>query len=205
MKEIKVTLPEGADKLDFSVSINKDGEAEVTYKAPVVSVEEKKPEETFKDGDILAAKVRLFYFEFKVVAIYKRTSENGGIIAYTSLYKSFFSKNIIEETERELMFGTECFRPATEEEKRYLFNALANISYRWNAEKKELERLKRWRACVGCRYYAINMDFSIDELIESADGTDKTMYLVGNYFRTREAAERVAEQIREIFKNSKAE
>lgn len=30
-------------------------------------------------------------------------------------------------------------------------------------------------------------------------------YKQGNYFRTREAAERVAEQIREIFKNSKAE
>ena len=28
---------------------------------------------------------------------------------------------------------------------------------------------------------------------------------VGNYFRTREAAEKVASQIRDIFKNSKAE
>ena len=33
---------------------------------------------------------------------------------------------------------------------------------------------------------------------------DKWLYDFGNYFRTREAAEKVAEQIREIFKNSKA-
>lgn len=30
-------------------------------------------------------------------------------------------------------------------------------------------------------------------------------YKSGNYFKTEEAAEKVAEQIREIFKNSKAE
>ena len=34
---------------------------------------------------------------------------------------------------------------------------------------------------------------------------DNDFYNAGNYFRTREAAEKVAEKIREIFKNSKAE
>lgn len=34
---------------------------------------------------------------------------------------------------------------------------------------------------------------------------DEKRYQLNNYFKTREAAEKVAEQIREIFKNSKAE
>ena len=41
--------------------------------------------------------------------------------------------------------------------------------------------------------------------IKANDDVDSIFYKKGNYFRTREAAEKVAEQIKEIFKNSKAE
>lgn len=203
MKEIKVTLPEGADKLDFSVSINKDGEAEVTYKAPAVNVEEEKPEETFKDGDILYG----CPFFVNSVIIFKGVNDTGGVIAYAAILYGLGNERVCVTKEPDSGYDLISMytRQATEEEKQRLFDALAKKGYRWNAEKKEVEKLTRWRAYVGCRYYAINKDFSIDELIESADGTDNTMYLVGNYFRTREAAGRVAEQIREIFKNSKAE
>ena len=34
---------------------------------------------------------------------------------------------------------------------------------------------------------------------------DRGIYMVGNYFKTKEADEKVASQIREIFKNSNAE
>ena len=37
------------------------------------------------------------------------------------------------------------------------------------------------------------------------DGIDNSFYTSGNYFKTREAAEKAAKQLREIFKNSKAE
>ena len=40
---------------------------------------------------------------------------------------------------------------------------------------------------------------------EKGERTDCALYNAGNYFRTREAAEKVAGQIRDIFKNSKAE
>lgn len=40
---------------------------------------------------------------------------------------------------------------------------------------------------------------------ESFNKVDDERHLHGNYFKTKEAAERVAEQIMEIFKNSKAE
>lgn len=41
-------------------------------------------------------------------------------------------------------------------------------------------------------------------MIEAGTLDDKR-YNSGNYFKTEKAAEKVAEQIREIFKNSKAE
>lgn len=34
---------------------------------------------------------------------------------------------------------------------------------------------------------------------------DNVRYKLGNYFRTKEAAKKVADEIKEIFKNSKAE
>lgn len=43
------------------------------------------------------------------------------------------------------------------------------------------------------------------DIIEYGYSVDDACYSAGNYFKTREAAECVAKQIREIFKNSKPE
>ena len=48
-------------------------------------------------------------------------------------------------------------------------------------------------------------DGTVKEDMETMNKYDIDRYNVGNYFKTEEAAERVAKQIREIFKNSKAE
>ena len=203
MKEIKVTLPEGADKLDFSVSINKDGEAEVTYKAPAVNVEEKKPEETFKDGDILYG----CPFFINSIIIFKGVNDTGGVIAYAAILYGFGNERVYVTKEPETGYGPMNMytRHATEEEKQRLFDALAKEGYRWNAEKKELEKLTRWRAEKGCDYYHLDSNANVELEKDYYTKYDNDKYDVGNYFKTREAAERVAEQIREIFKNSKAE
>ena len=96
-------------------------------------------------------------------------------------------------------------RPATEEEKRRLFDALAKEGKRWNAEEKRIEDLPRWRALYGDNYYSIGSMLTVDPQTEIGFSTDDKHYYAGNYFKTREAAEKVACQIREIFKNSKAE
>ena len=110
----------------------------------------------------------------------------------------------------ELLWGNGTFthdymRPATDSEKRRLFDALAKVGKRWNAKEKRVEDLPRWRAEKGERYYYVSTDFTIDDFIEDGDRTDNTNYEDGNYFKTREAAEKVACQIWEIFKESKAE
>ena len=91
------------------------------------------------------------------------------------------------------------------EENQLLFDALAKEGKRWNAEKKCIEDLPRWRAKANETYYFIGIDVEVMDNIEYGYSVDDACYSAGNYFKTREAAERVANQIREIFKNSKAE
>lgn len=91
------------------------------------------------------------------------------------------------------------------EENQLLFDALSKEGKRWNAEKKCIEDLPRWRAKANETYYFIAIDVEVVDDIEDGGCVDDACYSVGNYFKTREAAERVAKQIREIFKNSKAE
>ena len=91
------------------------------------------------------------------------------------------------------------------EENQLLFDALAKEGKRWNAEKKCIEDLPRWRAKANETYYFIGIDVEVMDNIEYGYSVDDACYSAGNYFKTREAAERVAGQIREIFKDSKPE
>lgn len=71
--------------------------------------------------------------------------------------------------------------------------------------KHESKDNVRWRAEKGEPYYHI---IGFDNVICTTDEglmCDDNRYFINNYFKTRKAAEKVAEQIREIFKNSKAE
>ena len=91
------------------------------------------------------------------------------------------------------------------EENQLLFDALAKEGKRWNADKKCIEDLPRWRAKKDETYYFVGIDAEVIDNIEYGYSVDDACYSVGNHFKTREAAECVAKQIREIFKNSKAE
>lgn len=53
-------------------------------------------------------------------------------------------------------------------------------------------------------YYIIGFDNIVGTTDERL-ACDDSRYNANNYFRTRKAAEKAAEQIREIFKNSKEE
>lgn len=98
-------------------------------------------------------------------------------------------------------------RYATEEEK-YLFleRLEKECLKRWNSEKKCLEDI-RWRAKKGSKYYRVATSgvFEVEECEETCSSISYLDYSCGNYFRTKEAAEEVADQIKEIFKNSKVE
>lgn len=96
-------------------------------------------------------------------------------------------------------------RPATEEEKQRLFDALAKKSKRWNAETKQIEDLPRWRAKDGETYYIVTSFCEVSPRREHDIKYDVDYYNVSNYFRTEDAASRAAEKIRKILKESEAE
>lgn len=94
---------------------------------------------------------------------------------------------------------------ATEEEKHLLFDKLAESGKRWNEEDKTIEDV-RWRAEKNKEYYYVTPTYyDVDKTFDRYASIDDGYYNMGNYFKTREAAEKAAEQIREIFKNSKVE
>ena len=184
-KTYKITLPKGAN-IDTVETNDNNGVLEVT-----VDFEKKYVP---KDGDIVTNSIG-------VIAIYAGTNVIEGIKTYTALYEGRL------DTDFKLVGWGDIsdFYPATKAEKRRLFDALAKYGKRWNAEKKRIEDLPRWRAKYDFPYYYVSTMCTIEETRELFVDVDSIFYKKGNYFRTREAAEKVAEQIRDIFKNSKAE
>lgn len=63
-------------------------------------------------------------------------------------------------------------------------------------ELKKAETKKRWRAKRNGTYYLIYDNLEVDDSLESSDSYDDNRYKYGNYFQTREQAEKVAERIK---------
>lgn len=97
-------------------------------------------------------------------------------------------------------------RPATDKEKKKLFDALTKQNKRWNAEKKVVEDV-RWRAKKGETYYFLTFAaFNVfNATRERNSELDDANYDKCNYFKTEEAARITGNQILELLKKSKAE
>lgn len=175
-QNFKITVPEGC-----TVNIEKKDNF------VIVSLEPNKWEP--KNGDVIA-------FGTRGIGIFKAYGSSGH-----EEYATYVDELHFDETG----WVNDNMRPSTEEEKQYLFDALAKEGKWWNAEEKRIEDLPRWRANLSEFYFYIDDDLSIGSHSDIRDGTDESYYKSGNYFKTREAAEKVACQIRGIFKNSKAE
>lgn len=188
MKEIRVNIPDGCK----TVTVKVDGENVITEFEP--KEKEWKPQ----DGDFLTDKTD------GTVVIYAGTSETGGIISYAGYLCTDDFEKLTTKTGEGWGF-TRDYRPSTAEEKAKLLGRLKREDYIWNPDKKELEKLPRWRAGKSKEYFFIDTCCEVFKNSDERCCIDDKRYEVGNYFRTEEAAERVAEQIREIFKNSKAE
>ena len=190
-KTYKIMLPRNKEAQNIKTNI-KDGiiEVEVEFK------EKWEPSE----GEICYLKGDQHYvFIFKEVAC-------NVIYSYIALFLDtdtlYYKRDcIICDT-----LGIKIFRPATNSEKQLLFDALAKEGKMWDAEKKQVVDLPRWRAKKDCCYYYLkNCNPIVRPNDDHRSEVDRFLHDSGNYFKTEEAAERVAEQIREIFKNSKAE
>lgn len=181
MKEIKLNIPDGCK----TVIINLDGNKVTTE----FETEKWEP----KDGDFVSS-------DDGRIVIYADTNKSGGIISYAGCSSCFLT------TKKGSDWGyTRYYHPATDDEKQRLLDKLKEAGYRWNPEKKEVEMIPRWRAINGDFYYYLNSFADVIKNEEKNEVLDKFRYNLGNYFRTREAALKVADEIKEVFKNLKAE
>ena len=182
MKKVRITLPKGCEVENVTTTV-KNGMLVVEYE----------PKEAYKpkDGDIISfANGELGIFREKTLlsATFHVIYRPIGKLSYNS---------------SPLFYNRE--RPAIAEERGKLFDALEKEGKCWNAENKSIEDLPRWRAEKGELYYFIVSAHTTMRGIEYYTDSDERRYNEGNYFKTREAAEKVAEQIRRVFKESKAE
>ena len=202
-KTYKITLPKGA-KIKLATTRIVDGMFEIN-----VDFEQKYVP---KDGDVIKTKLPSVNIDGTVchgkelIAIFKRFSpvNKNWMDVHAFLTEENKAVTLLNDTD-EIHFMYDEIASATEAEKQRLFDALAKQGKRWNAEKKCIEDLPRWRASYNQTYFHISSKCSIIDEKECGAFVDEGRYYVGNYFRTREAAEKVAGQIRDIFKNSKAE
>ena len=190
-KTYKIQLPRNKEAQNIRTNI-KDGIIEVE-----VELKEKwKP----RDGEIC-----FITSHYSFISVFK-SQENNDIHTYIDF---LVDENLLVNNVNSNLCSIANireFRPAIDSEKQLLFDALAKEGKMWDAEKKAVVDLPRWRAERDCRYYYIkNCDATIHPGDDNRFEVDNNLYESGNYFKTKEAAERVAEQIREIFKNSKAE
>ena len=187
-KTYKIQLPRNKEAQNIRTNI-KDGTIEV-------EVELKEKWEP-KDGEIYYTNTDYAEYIFITKKILSDHIATDIILRDKEYLSVGFDFDVFKEK-------TNLFRPATDSEKQLLFDALAKEGKMWDAQKKAVVDLPRWRAKEGGVYYAVSLSCEVTAETECSKLDDKR-YNGGNYFKTREAAKKVAEQIREIFKNSKAE
>lgn len=194
-KKYRNKLPKGAEVKGYIAHVS-DGEI-------IVDVELKDRFQP-KDGDFVT------YESFeKATFVYKKGKFDDFCGAYwgEKADVSNLHKNKCPLYDR----GSECWeskiycRYATDEEKSALISRLEKEYHlRWNAETKKLEPI-RWRAQGGETYYCLNSWGEVIASIECNTKVDNDRHEIGNYFQTEVAVKPYADQIINIFKNSKAE
>ncbi len=152
-----------------------------TIEENLIIIEE---QEEFKDGDILKC------IESDNIVIFKNRYKQ------TSAFRIYFS--LIDESHRLCLYCS--FRHATEEEKQRLFDKLKEEGLRWNAETKQIEKIRK-RAKRGEKYLFITGRGEIVEYTEDNDSNDDASYDLGNYYllSARAQAEEDAQAVKAIY------
>ena len=169
----------------MEVKINNNGEMldatiEMVDGVMVVSPKEVKFEP--KDGDILFVKsscdnIIIYKEDVSYVGRYVNFRNYGNLYTGNDVV---CSKDLVKE-----------IRYATEEEKKKLFDKLAEEGWEWKADTKELVKLK-WRPKLGETYFSISGStrelcvFRPFEYEWCNDSTDNKLYELGRCFMTEE-------------------
>lgn len=148
--EIKIKTTEGL--VDASI--------EIVNGIMIVSPKELPNCSNFKDGDIIVCG----WSDSEWICILKGEIESVGKRYYLEDYCGIYLKG--KGTDEEIWLE-QCYsdsavfvRYATEEEKKKLFDKLAEEGYEWDAEKKEIVKLK-WKPKYNDNYWSLILDDTV--------------------------------------------
>ena len=148
-------------------------------------------EREFKDGDILTS----IYDDITIIFKCYHNDGSGRGMSYFNT-----ETNPVKGLENKC-WDMDSFRQATAEERQHLFDKMKERGLYWNAEQKRVEKI-RWRAKEGDKYWTLcfSSDFKMLGIREENVATDQEYWECGNYFKTKEQAERAAEAIKEVLR-----
>lgn len=127
-------------KAGDSLNIPEGCKAVIKGNVVVFEKEEKEEVQEFKDGDVLVVVVN---GERHNAFIYKSTDTVGFHLFYAGINAD--GNLLINDSPNECRWCNQILSHATEEEKQLLFDKMKEQGLCWNAEKKEVEKV-RWRA-----------------------------------------------------------
>ena len=183
-------------KLSAGDKIQVPAGCKATIKENTIVIE--KIEQEFKDGDILSVTV---LNNIKCPFIYKGIDAKGYYMYYVGID---YDRTVLVCTDSKERWGNKTAHYATEEEKQAFFDTLEAKGLHWNAETKEMEKIRK-RAKKGERYLHIIGIGHICEFTDNYDSGDNNFYNSGNYYllSEREEAEEDAKVIRAFFEKRK--
>lgn len=152
-----------------------------TIEDNLIIIEEQKE---FKDGEILSS------IDSIIILVFKGYHKNINVFCSYCNNSGWGNEG----------WNASNFRHATEEEKQAFFDDLKAKGLRWNAENKQMEKIrKRAEKCE--KYLFITERGNIVEYTEYNDFDDNENYALGNYYlpEEREQAEEDAKAVRAIF------
>ena len=150
---------------------------------------EKREQAEFKDGDILRSK------NYNRIVIFSN---------YDRKDKGMFDCHFSSTKDHTTGWFTNCFRHVTEEEKQAFFDDLKAKGLRWNAETKQMERIRK-RVKKGGEILIIAAQGGIITSYDDRDIIHDMLWNLGNYYLPNELekAQEDFKAIRAIFEKRK--
>ena len=169
-----------------------DATIEMVDGVMVVSPKEVKFEP--KDGDVITIENKSILFTL----IVKSMGKSKTVFSHALLFDNgIFSKDDF--------ISYENLRPATEEEKQKLFDKLAENGCEWDAEEKQLVKLK-WKPKYKEFYFRITFEHAViipHRTYWTDDICDKAYYQKGWCFKTKEECQEFCDKLNKAIGNVK--
>lgn len=180
---MEVKIKQGKEMIDATIEMV-DGVMVVSPKGKICE---------FNDGDVLASD------KSHVIYIFKENVSEDGNLGYIGINNN----KELKLTESE--WGNLIFRLATEEEKKKLFDRLAEEGYSWDAEKKQPVKLK-WKPKFEEVYYTPSFNgFGFERYVcrWDEDNIESQLYKMGWVFKTEQECQEFCKRLNEAINQVK--